>query len=92
MDELDENKRKENERKFSLWEELQEGGRRYSYEIKGRYNWMARYVKEVDSMEKTLKFYQEIYNSNGILIEIHQKYPEDTGHRKIGDEGYDNHP
>ncbi|MBC2697129.1 MAG: hypothetical protein HF975_16645 [ANME-2 cluster archaeon] len=44
-----------------------------------------------DSMEKTLKFHQEIYNSNGILIEIHQKYPEDAGHRKIRDESYDNH-
>ena len=91
MDLLDEKKRKENEKKFGTWKELSDGGRRYSYEIRGRYNWMARYVKEVDSMEKTLKFYQEIYNSNGILIEIHQKYPEDTGHRKIRDESYDNH-
>jgi len=91
MDIHDESKRKENERKFGTWEELPEGGRRYSYEIRGRYHWIARYVKEVDKMEKTLKFYQEIYNSNGILIEIHQKYPDDTGHKKMRDESYDNH-
>ena len=89
MDSLDKNKRKENERKFGTWEELPEGGRRYSYEIKGRYNFTARYVKDVDAIEKTLRFYQEIYNSSGILIEIHQKYPEDTGHKKARDENYD---
>lgn len=91
MDEQGEYKRKENERKFDTWEELPGGGRRYSYEIKGRYNWIARYVKEVDELEKTLRFYQEIYNSSGILIEIHQKYPDDTGHKKVRDESYDNH-
>ncbi len=48
-------------------------------------------IKEVDDMEKTLRFYQEIYNSDGVLIEIHQKYPEDRGHRKVRDEGYDDH-
>ena len=54
MDLLDKKKRKENEKKFGTWEELPDGGRRYSYEIRGRYNWMARYVKEVDSMEKPM--------------------------------------
>ena len=49
---LDEKKRKENEKKFGTWEELPDGGRHYSYEISGRYNWMARYVKEVDSISK----------------------------------------
>ena|GEM_PF-6176634 len=28
-------------------------------------------------------FYQEIYNSEGELVEIHRKYPVDTGHEKI---------
>jgi len=31
MDILDEKKRKENEKKFGTWEELRDGGRRYSY-------------------------------------------------------------
>ncbi len=34
MDILNESKRKENERKFGKWEELRDGRRRYSYEIK----------------------------------------------------------
>ena len=40
-------------------------------------------MKEVDADEKTLKFYQEIYNEQGELEEIHQKYPVDTKHKKI---------
>jgi len=40
-------------------------------------------VKEVDTEENTVKFYQEIYDENGDLREIHKKYPVDKGHRKI---------
>lgn len=40
----------------------------------------ARYVKEVDAFEATMKFYQEIYDHLGRLIEIHEKYPIDKGH------------
>jgi hypothetical protein len=32
----------------------------------------------------TTKFYQEIYDNKGQLIEIHEKYPVDTGHVKVG--------
>jgi len=39
-------------------------------------------VKEVDADEATLRFWQEIYDSNGKLSEIHEKYPLDKGHRK----------
>lgn len=28
-------------------------------------------------------FYQEIYNSNGNLVEVHEKFPADKGHGKI---------
>jgi len=76
-------KRSQNERKFSKWEELPDGGRRYSYEVVGRLGWKARYVKEVDAAENTLRFWQEIYDANGRLIEIHQKYPADKGHSKV---------
>jgi len=34
-------------------------------------------------MEETLSFYQEIYDNNGKLTEIHEKYPDDKGHKKI---------
>ena len=63
-----------------------DGGRRYFYEIIGRYGWKARYIKEVDASEKTVKFYQEIFNEEGKRVEIHEKYPVDRGHR------YENHP
>ena len=49
--------REQNERKFPNWEELPEGGRRYWLDIPGRRGWRARYVKEVDAEENTLRFY-----------------------------------
>lgn len=73
-----------NEKKFEHWVELKNGGRRYWFEVKGRHKWKARYVKEVDSHEKTTRFYQEIYDDTGKLVEIHEKYPVDKGHRKVG--------
>lgn len=36
-------------------------------------------------MEETIKFYQEVYDDKGNLIEIHEKFPVDKGHRKMGD-------
>ena len=74
--------RPQNEKKFAQWEELPGGGRRYWIEVTGRQGWRARYVKEVDAQEKTLRFWQEIYDEQGRLVEIHQKYPVDDGHRK----------
>jgi len=79
----DERKRRQNEKKFGDWEELPEGGCRYFYEIRGRHGWFARYVKEVDTSEKTTKFWQEIYDDKGLLTEIHEKYPENRRHTKI---------
>jgi membrane protein implicated in regulation of membrane protease activity len=52
----------------------------------------TRYVKEVDATEQTLRFYQEIYNSSGKLIEIHEKYPKDRGHIKVRNENNENFP
>jgi uncharacterized protein YwqG len=77
-------KRIQNEKKFGSWDELPESGRRYFFIIQGKYGWSARYVKEVDNSELTIRFYQEIYDNNGQLIEIHEKYPVDSGHVKVG--------
>jgi hypothetical protein len=74
--------RSHNEKKFGAWEELAGGGRRYWFEITGRQGWKARYVKEVDAREKTVRFWQEIRDGSGQLVEIHEKYPADAGHRK----------
>jgi len=77
------NKKQENEKKFPDWEDLPEGSRRYWFEIEGRLGWKAKYIKTVDQEETTLTFRQEIYNELGILVELHKKYPEDKGHKKI---------
>jgi len=76
-------RRRQNEKKFGNWEKLPDGGRRYWYEVSGRRGWKARYVKEVDTNENTIRFYQEIYDGQEKLIEIHEKYPIDRGHRKV---------
>ena len=75
--------RAENERRFPNWDELANGGRRYRLDVEGRLGWRARYVKIVDGTESTLSFFQEIYDENGNLVEIHEKFPDDKGHRRV---------
>lgn len=77
-----ERKRCSNERKFEHWEELP-NGRHYWYEVTGKFGYKARYVKEVDNKEVTVKFYQEIYDEYDKLVEIHEKFPVNKGHRAI---------
>ena len=74
--------RAQNERKFGGWENLPDGRRRYWIEVAGRQGWRARYLKEVDVNEVTLRFWQEIYDGQGKLVEIDEKYPLDEGHQK----------
>ena len=76
-------KRTSNERKFRNWEDLASGGRRYWLDVAGRGGWLARYVKEVDKDENTVRFCQEIYDETGKLVEIHVKFPVDEGHRPV---------
>jgi hypothetical protein len=45
-------------------------------------NWTARYLKLVDQQENTIRFWQEIFNEQGLLVEVHQKYPIDLGHQR----------
>ena len=49
----------------------------------GRNKGKARYVKEVDRNEITIAFWQEIFDEYGTMIEIHEKFPIDKGHKKI---------
>jgi hypothetical protein len=80
-------KRQQNERAYPNWEELPDGGRRYWRERPGGDFGYCRYVKIVDADEGTVSFVQEIYDDDGRLIEVHQKYPIDTGHQFLsGDE------
>jgi len=75
--------RKQNERTFGSWQELSGGGRRYTREYPGRGGGRARYIKEVDAAETTLRFAQEIYDRNGRLVSLHEKFPVDLGHKRI---------
>ena len=81
---MDVQKRTQNERKFTTWQDLPDGGRRYSFEVKGRSGWWARYVKDVDRDDVTVTFYQEVFDEGGRLCEIHYKYPKDLGHQRVG--------
>lgn len=74
--------RTQNERKFGQWDDLPGGGRRYRLDVPGRQGRLARYLKEVDARDTTLRFWQEIYDDHGRLTEVHQKYPVDTGHQQ----------
>ncbi len=80
---MNEKKRQKNEMEFESWVENKDGSRIYSFEIVGKLGWKAKYLKEVDAEEVTIKFWQEVYDENDILREIHEKYPVDTGHKKI---------
>ncbi|HJW84212.1 MAG TPA: hypothetical protein VJ754_07900 [Anaerolineae bacterium] len=75
--------RAQNERKFKRWDELPNGGRRYWYDVSGRHGYVARYVKIVDANEVTIKFYQEIHDTRGKLVSVHEKFPEDHGHQQV---------
>ena len=75
--------RTQNERKFGHWEDLPGGDRRYWLDVTGRHGWIARYIKVVNSNEETTRFFQEIYNEAGVLVETHEKYPVDKGHQKL---------
>jgi hypothetical protein len=79
---MNEAKRKQNEKEFDHWETTKEG-RLYWIEVIGRNGGKARYVKEVDANEITLAFWQEIFDKDGNMIEMHEKYPIDKGHKKI---------
>ena len=76
-------KRLQNERKFKKWEELPNGGRRYYYTVQGRVAGSAIYIKIVSAEEETVFFGQEIYDAFGNLIETHEKFPNDSGHKKV---------
>ena len=75
--------RQQNERKFGHWVQLPEGGRRYTKEISGRAGGFARYQKEVDADETTIRFWQEIFDRKGKLVARHEKFPVDSGHQSV---------
>jgi hypothetical protein len=75
--------REQNERKYKHWEELPDGGRRYIREFIGRAGGRARYIKEVDETENTIRFGQEVYHASRRLVAVHEKFPVDLGHKQL---------
>lgn len=75
--------RERDERKFDNWSNLHGGGRHYWYDVYSPSGWYARYNKIVDRNEKTVRFFQEIFDRMGQLREIHEKYPIDEGHQIV---------
>jgi hypothetical protein len=75
--------RSQNERKFRYWEQLPNGSRRYIREFVGRAGGRARYIKEVDVNERTIRFAQEIHDAIGRLVAVHEKFPVDLGHKEL---------
>jgi hypothetical protein len=75
--------RTQNEKQFDSWTELENEGRIYQQVVPGKRGWFAVYYKEVDKQETTVRFWQEIRDQDGVLREIHEKYPTDKGHRKL---------
>ena len=80
---MNKKQRLKNEIEYESWIEKEDGGRIYSFEIKGKLGWKAKYLKEVDREEVTIRFWQEVYDDKNVLKEIHEKYPVDTGHKKL---------
>lgn len=75
--------REQNEKKFGSWEDLPDGGRRYFRDYAGRAGGRARYIKEVDENEVTTRFAQAIYDREGTMIAVHEKFPVDLGHQTL---------
>jgi hypothetical protein len=75
--------RKQNEKQFDSWTELEKEGRIYKQVVPGKRGWIAVYYKEVDKQETTVRFWQEIRDQDGVLREIHEKNPTDKGHQKL---------
>lgn len=80
--------RRRNKREWPQWEDLPDGRRRY-WKRKAGYRWGYQvFWKEVtfdpiSALETTVRVWQEIYSDDGRLVEVHHKYPEDTGHRSV---------
>ena len=55
----------------------------YFRTIPGQTGGCARYCKETDAAENTIRFRQEIYDRHGKLIATHEKFPLDSGHENV---------
>lgn len=52
--------RKQNEKQFESWTELENEGRIYKQVMIGKQGWFAVYYKEVDKQETTIRFWKKL--------------------------------
>jgi hypothetical protein len=81
-------RRQRNERDWPNWEDLSKNHRRYWIRRQGReWGWQILFKEVIfdpkTQLEETARLWQEIYDGDGKLVERHQKYPADTGHKKL---------
>lgn len=76
-------RRKRNERRFKHWEDLPNDARRYWYDSEREDGFTIRYIKVVNANEQTMALIQEVYDRSGKLVEVHEKFPVDRGHRRV---------
>jgi len=76
-------KRLDNEKEYPNWSDLNNGERLYWKDIEASdgSGKKARYEKTVDEEERTISFIQKIFDKLGNLLEIHEKFPIDKGHK-----------
>lgn len=55
---MNQSKRKQNEKEFTHWKDIENGGRMYWFIIEGRHGGRAVYLKEVNENEITVSFVQ----------------------------------
>jgi hypothetical protein len=80
--------RSRSERDWQYWQDLPDGGRRYWIRRLGRHwGWQILFKEvmydEETQLENTVRLWQEIYDNDGNVVEVHQKYPTDTGRQKL---------
>jgi hypothetical protein len=81
-------RRQRNENDWPNWEDLSNNRRRYWIRRQGReWGWQILFKEVIfdpkTQLEETAQLWQEIYDGDGKLVERHQKYPADTGHKKL---------
>src|SRR6266566_2196195 len=67
-------KRRQNERKFGTWRHLPDSGRLYSYEVKGRSGWLAKYVKQVDEKNRRSCSVRKCSMATGIFVKCTRSF------------------
>ena len=81
-------RRQRNEKDWPNWVDLSNNRRRYWVRRPGReWGWQILFKEVIfdpkTQLEETARMWREIYDSDGKLVESHQKYPADTGHQKL---------